>query len=478
MSLNKAGTYTLVFSSPGLTSAETDSIEVSTGSFYQIDLSGLTLATRGTASSPIVYATDKGGNYVDPGAVTFALSAMGGKSFESRDRTKIGNGSGNINTLIGADGLSVSPASFKMITDDDHYLYVYITTLNTTTHVTSGYMLRSTEPMDTITANSATFAIVQLSGSDYFNTTTTAYNSITLYDAFLSIDSSYIYYVFTEGSVSRVLRYTISSQTLTSLTDSYGISGTNPSVVSNASGNVFVIYSTALGIYKAQYSGSGTSWTATLLDSDYITVTDLKVDFVQALDGVSYMVVVYGDVSTIAIKLINASGGTTSVTIPSWLTNAQLSNIKILSYASGIVLSGLSTQHVNSTNSKLSVYFINPSSSSVSKMFSYNAFFTTTSTAADAGYTPVLVSGIYSVLINTLGAAATMWKSVGFGPSTAWAQLASFMAIKNYDNSRIRDEDCATETTACSKNQILIQAGKAMLAQANSMPQFALQLIR
>ncbi|MBI4925981.1 MAG: hypothetical protein HY843_08670 [Bdellovibrio sp.] len=64
MSLNTAGTYTVVFSSSGLTSAETASIEVTTGSFYQIDLSGLTSETRGTANSPIVYATDKGGNYL------------------------------------------------------------------------------------------------------------------------------------------------------------------------------------------------------------------------------------------------------------------------------------------------------------------------------------------------------------------------------------------------------------------------------
>lgn len=43
--------------------------------------------------------------------------------------------------------------------------------------------------------------------------------------------------------------------------------------------------------------------------------------------------------------------------------------------------------------------------------------------------------------------------------------------------SRIRDADMATEMTAFTKNQILVQAGTAMLAQANSAPQAVLKLL-
>jgi len=43
--------------------------------------------------------------------------------------------------------------------------------------------------------------------------------------------------------------------------------------------------------------------------------------------------------------------------------------------------------------------------------------------------------------------------------------------------SRIRNVDVAKETANFSKNQILVQAGTAMLAQANSMPQNVLALI-
>ena len=43
--------------------------------------------------------------------------------------------------------------------------------------------------------------------------------------------------------------------------------------------------------------------------------------------------------------------------------------------------------------------------------------------------------------------------------------------------SRIRDTDMAEEMTSFTKNQILQQAGTAMLAQANSIPQSVLRLL-
>ena len=44
--------------------------------------------------------------------------------------------------------------------------------------------------------------------------------------------------------------------------------------------------------------------------------------------------------------------------------------------------------------------------------------------------------------------------------------------------SRISDVDVATEMATLTRNQVLAQAGVAMLAQANSMPQMALTLLR
>lgn len=45
-------------------------------------------------------------------------------------------------------------------------------------------------------------------------------------------------------------------------------------------------------------------------------------------------------------------------------------------------------------------------------------------------------------------------------------------------NSRIRDVDVAEETASMTRNQILSQAGVAVLAQANQLPSLALSLIR
>ena len=44
--------------------------------------------------------------------------------------------------------------------------------------------------------------------------------------------------------------------------------------------------------------------------------------------------------------------------------------------------------------------------------------------------------------------------------------------------SRIRDADMAEEMAGLTKNQILVQSGTAMLAQANMKAQTVLQLMR
>jgi flagellin len=52
--------------------------------------------------------------------------------------------------------------------------------------------------------------------------------------------------------------------------------------------------------------------------------------------------------------------------------------------------------------------------------------------------------------------------------------------IENASSSRgrIMDADFAVETANFSKSQILLQAGNAMLAQANQAPQQVLSLLR
>ncbi len=44
--------------------------------------------------------------------------------------------------------------------------------------------------------------------------------------------------------------------------------------------------------------------------------------------------------------------------------------------------------------------------------------------------------------------------------------------------SQIKDADFASEVATFTRNQIMVQAGTAMVAQANTVSQYALQLLR
>ena len=60
----------------------------------------------------------------------------------------------------------------------------------------------------------------------------------------------------------------------------------------------------------------------------------------------------------------------------------------------------------------------------------------------------------------------------------ASANLATTIENTSAAESTIRDVDMASEMSQFTKNQILTQAGTAMLSQANSAPQQVLSLFR
>jgi flagellin len=61
---------------------------------------------------------------------------------------------------------------------------------------------------------------------------------------------------------------------------------------------------------------------------------------------------------------------------------------------------------------------------------------------------------------------------------TAASSVATMRLNLSAANSRIRDVDVAHETSVMSRNQVLAQAGAAVLAQANQIPQIALGLLK
>ena len=60
----------------------------------------------------------------------------------------------------------------------------------------------------------------------------------------------------------------------------------------------------------------------------------------------------------------------------------------------------------------------------------------------------------------------------------AVSQAQSMRTNLEAANSRIRDVDVASETSKMARSQVLMQAGTAVLAQANQAPQLALSLLR
>ena len=63
---------------------------------------------------------------------------------------------------------------------------------------------------------------------------------------------------------------------------------------------------------------------------------------------------------------------------------------------------------------------------------------------------------------------------LSYAMNLAQSQLSNLAAAE----SRIRDADLAAEAANLTKSQILLQAGIAALAQANSAPQQVLALLR
>ncbi len=61
--------------------------------------------------------------------------------------------------------------------------------------------------------------------------------------------------------------------------------------------------------------------------------------------------------------------------------------------------------------------------------------------------------------------------------SHTYSNLQTYQENLTASQSRITDVDMASEMTNLTKNQILVQAGTAMLSQANQAPQAVLSLL-
>jgi flagellin len=86
--------------------------------------------------------------------------------------------------------------------------------------------------------------------------------------------------------------------------------------------------------------------------------------------------------------------------------------------------------------------------------------------------------GTIDTAIASLSTLREGWGSATNRLTTAVTNLQSMNSNLSASLSRIRDVDVASETAAMSRNQVLSQAGVAVLSQANQAPQLALSLLR
>src|SRR5690606_9862359 len=95
-------------------------------------------------------------------------------------------------------------------------------------------------------------------------------------------------------------------------------------------------------------------------------------------------------------------------------------------------------------------------------------------TAANADAALLALESAYSQVNSVIGQIGAATNRLEFASTNLSSIIQNTMAAE----STIRDADMAYEMMQFSKQNILAQAGTAMLAQANSLSQSVLQLLR
>ena len=105
---------------------------------------------------------------------------------------------------------------------------------------------------------------------------------------------------------------------------------------------------------------------------------------------------------------------------------------------------------------------------------------TITGASAPGGSLGASAAGIVTAISTTLGAVAGARASLGAAMSVAEFTIQRFESARESNSaarSRIMDADFAMETASLTRGQILQQAGTAMVAQANQIPNNVLSLL-
>ena len=208
----------------------------------------------------------------------------------------------------------------------------------------------------------------------------------------------------------------------------------------------------------------------------------------NANDGVSMMQVADGAMSQQASLLTRmkelateASNGTQGT---AQLADTNVEFQQLISEV-GRIASSTSFNGTSMLSAATSVTFqVGTGANGASDQIAVSVGATDTTTLGVASLSLTTQSGAQSALtaINTaISTLSTAQATVGAATNrlTAAADTASaFQVNLSSAQSRIQDVDVASESADMSRNNILVQAGTAVLAQANQLPQAALTLLR
>jgi len=243
---------------------------------------------------------------------------------------------------------------------------------------------------------------------------------------------------------------------------------------------------TVLATANATVSAPGAAPTAGSLAPGDLRINGIQVGAVTA----GATPALQGAAVANAINAISAASGVTATSSTSGaltLTAADGRNIAVTATATGTTNSGLST----------STSYGSVSLSTSSTQGIVIAGTAPGAAGLSAGVTASTITGtaLSAVDVGTVAGANTALASVDAALSSVNLSRASLGAIQNrlsstVENlhtssenmssarSRIQDADFAMETANLSRAQVLQQAGTAMIAQANQLPQQVLSLLR
>ncbi len=246
------------------------------------------------------------------------------------------------------------------------------------------------------------------------------------------------------------------------------------------------------------FSLKGSNSTAVAITATATSTTDFS-DFAEKINAVSGStgIVAVAD-SSGKLKLTNEAGD--DITISGFKGNAtgtETATLTALDYddkASANTLANggsfILTGGAGTTDTATMVGVVRTSSSGAFSVKANNADVTGT-----AGTETSTLKAISSVNISSQSGAQSAIAVIDAALQSIDSQRADLGAVQNrFDNtisnltniaenatsarSRIKDTDFASETANLSKNQVLQQAGTAILAQANQLPQSVLSLLR